>query len=259
MKFLFRIALGFGLFIGSVVMAEAQPVVSTTKSTYTPYEHVIVTYSGVPTTGTEIVSVSKADDPDTIHPNMNFTNHRPSGKMDFDRFEPGTYEARIYFSSDNVVQARHRFTVASPAGVPRIGPQGDASGSMTVAPVHAAAGNATAAAGRTTAAIPGASEGPPAGYYECYFTGLYGIQNSSMTSMNVLGDGRYEALGDIGSFGYDEGSNTLSMQGGGLAGLVAHLEQSDGKPAIVFIRKENEKGGTPAIDISDTWCYFEPR
>jgi hypothetical protein len=105
----------------------------------------------------------------------------------------------------------------------------------------------------------GLSDGPPAGYYECYFYGFSGIQNSSMTSMNVIGDGRYEALGDAGSFTYDDGSNTLNLNDGALAGLVAHIEQSDGKPAIVFIRKENERGGTPAIDISDTWCYFEPR
>jgi hypothetical protein len=118
-------------------------------------------------------------------------------------------------------------------------------------------GNRTVSVTKVAAA--GVSNGPPAGYYECYFYGFSGIQGSSMTSMNVLGEGRYEALGDAGNFTYDAGSNTLNLAGGGLAGLVAHIEQSDGKPAIVFIRKENERGGTPAIDISDTWCYFEPR
>lgn len=247
-----EIACVFSLCAMPAAPVFAEPVVSTTKAAFTPYEHVIVTYSGLPTTGTEVVAVTSADDPDTIHPNMNFTNGRPYGKMDFDRFEPGTYEVRVYFSSDNVVQARHRFTVASPAGVPPLGSE-DGASNATAAPGQAAA---AADAALTTAGLSG---GPPAGYYECYFYGFAGIQNSSMTSMNVLGDGRYEALVDAGGFAYDAGSNTLNLTGGGLAGLVAHIEQSDGKPAIVFIRKENEKGGTPAIDISDTWCYFEPR
>jgi hypothetical protein len=105
----------------------------------------------------------------------------------------------------------------------------------------------------------GGSGGPPAGYYECYFYGLYGLQNSSMTSMSVRDATHYEALGDTGGFTYDAGSNTLNLTGGGLDGLVAHIEQSDGKPAIVFLRKENETGGMLALDIEDTWCYFEPR
>lgn len=108
-------------------------------------------------------------------------------------------------------------------------------------------------------AASGGAGGPPAGYYECYIYGPYGIQNSSMTSMNVRDATHYEALGDAGGFTYDPGSNTLNLTGGGLDGLVAHIEQSDGKPAIVFIRKENETGGMPALDVEDTWCYFESR
>jgi hypothetical protein len=102
------------------------------------------------------------------------------------------------------------------------------------------------ASGGMPEAAPAASEGPPAGYYECYFYGFSGIQGSSLTSMNILGEGRYEALGEAGGFTYDAGSNTLNLTDGGLAGLVAHMEQSDGKPAIVFIREENESGEGPA-------------
>jgi hypothetical protein len=114
--------------------------------------------------------------------------------------------------------------------------------------------------GQPAFAVSGPAAGPPAGYYECYFYGPYGIQNSSMISMNVRDATRYEALGDVGRFTYDAGSNTLNLVDGGLAGLVAHIEQSDGKPAIVFIRKENQtEDGMPVIDVEDTWCYFEPR
>ena len=100
---------------------------------------------------------------------------------------------------------------------------------------------------------------PPVGYYECYFYGTYGLQGSSITSIDILDDGRYRALGEVGSYSWDAGTNTLDLTGAALAGRVAHMKQSDGKPAIVFVRKENEVGGKPTIDISDTWCYFEPR
>ena len=56
-----------------------------------------------------------------------------------------------------------------------------------------------------------------------------------------------------------EAERTLRMETGPLAGRVAQVRESSGKPAIVFIRKENEVDGRPTIDISDTWCYFEPR
>ncbi|MCC7266131.1 MAG: hypothetical protein IT546_02190 [Caulobacteraceae bacterium] len=124
---------------------------------------------------------------------------------------------------------------------------------MTLVPrVLLAAGLVAGLAGPAAAA-------PPAGHYECYFYGAYGLQNSSMTEISLLGGGRYEALGDRGRFQYDAGRGLLRMIGGGLAGRVAHAEESDGKPAIVFIRDENEVGGEPTIDISDTWCYFKPR
>ncbi|HEX2210549.1 MAG TPA: hypothetical protein VHG93_22910, partial [Longimicrobium sp.] len=97
----------------------------------------------------------------------------------------------------------------------------------------------------------------PAGYYECYFHGDYGLQNSSMTSMRIHGPAEYEAMEERGR--YTESDGTLRMETGPLAGRVAHLRESSGKPAIVFVRRENEVDGRPTIDISDTWCYFEPR
>jgi hypothetical protein len=49
------------------------------------------------------------------------------------------------------------------------------------------------------------------------------------------------------------------MQTGPLAGRLAELGESDGKPALIFKRKPNEVEGRPTIDISDTWCYHRPR
>lgn len=111
-----------------------------------------------------------------------------------------------------------------------------------------------AAANHAGASAQGAA---PAGYYECYFHGDYGLQNSSMTSLRIHGPAEYEAMEERGR--YTESDRTLRMDTGPLAGRVAQLRESSGKPAIVFIRKENEVNGRPTIDISDTWCYFEPR
>ncbi|MGQ7791333.1 hypothetical protein ACUN0C_02875 [Faunimonas sp. B44] len=103
------------------------------------------------------------------------------------------------------------------------------------------------------------ADAPPAGYYECYFYGSYGLENSSIIEMHVLEGSRYRALDEVGAFQVDPGSGVLRLTSGALTGRIAHLKASDGKAAIVFLRKENEVGGRPTIDISDTWCYFEPR
>lgn len=122
-------------------------------------------------------------------------------------------------------------------------------------------GQPAAAQGAPTSAAAPAPEptrsAAPAGYYECYFHGDYGLQNSSMTSMRIHGPAEYEAMEERGR--YAESGGTVRMRTGPLAGRVAHLRESSGKPAIVFIRSENEVDGRPTIDISDTWCYFEPR
>lgn len=102
-----------------------------------------------------------------------------------------------------------------------------------------------------------AASAAPAGYYECYFYGDYGLQNGSMTSLRIHGPAEYEAMEERGR--YAEADGTLRMESGPLAGRVAHLRESDGRPALVFVRKENEVDGRPTLDISDTWCYFEPR
>lgn len=103
------------------------------------------------------------------------------------------------------------------------------------------------------------ADAPPAGYYECYYYGSYGLENSSLIELHVVEGSRYRALDEVGTFQFDPGSGVLRLTSGALAGRLAHLKASDGRPAIVFLRKENEVGSRPTIDISDTWCYFEPR
>lgn len=134
----------------------------------------------------------------------------------------------------------------------------ESSSAPPESPVPAPApGAAQNGAAPVTQAPAPARSAAPAGYYECYFHGDYGLQNSSMTSMRIHGPAEYEAMEERGR--YTESGGTLRMETGPLAGRVAQLRESSGKPAIVFIRKENEVDGRPTIDISDTWCYFEPR
>ena len=99
---------------------------------------------------------------------------------------------------------------------------------------------------------------PPAGYYECHFYGTYGLQVSSMVSMRIHSATDYEAMESRGAYRFDPADRALRMESGPLEGRVARMKESDGKPAIVFVRTENEVDGKPTIDISDTWCYFKP-
>ncbi len=121
-------------------------------------------------------------------------------------------------------------------------------------------GSAPAASAAPSAPVnaPPAEGAPPAGYYECYFHGHYGLQNSSMTSMRIHSATTYEAMEEQGSYRFDPVDRKLRMETGPLSGRVANLQESSGKPAIVFIRKDNEVDGKPTLDISDTWCYHEP-
>jgi hypothetical protein len=125
-------------------------------------------------------------------------------------------------------------------------------------PQPAAATSPVARQAPEPAEAPPAEGAPPAGYYECYFHGDYGLQNSSMVSMRIHSATTYEAMEERGRYRFDAADRKLHMETGPLAGRVAGLRESSGKPAIVFVRKDNEVDGKPTLDISDTWCYYEP-
>jgi hypothetical protein len=136
----------------------------------------------------------------------------------------------------------------------RTGASGDAASSSEAPAVLASSGapaaTAAAAGGET-------GGGAPEGDHECYFHGAYGLQNSSMVSLRIHGPAEYEAMDERGR--YTAGGEALRMETGPLAGRVARLRESSGKPAIVFLRRESEVDGKPTLDVSDSWCYFEPR
>lgn len=139
----------------------------------------------------------------------------------------------------------------------------DASGAGAAVPREDAAASVPEAAAAAPEApapaeAPPAGGAPPAGYYECYFHGDYGLQNSSMVSLRIHSATTYEAMEERGRYAFDAAARTLRMATGPLAGRVAGVRESDGRPAIVFVRKDNEVDGRPTIDISDTWCYFQP-
>lgn len=138
------------------------------------------------------------------------------------------------------------------------GPEAEADAAEG-SPVGSAAAPAAAPAAVAEPAADAPSEGaPPAGYYECYFYGDYGLQGSSMTSVRIHSATEYEAMEERGRYAFDAAEGTLRMGTGPLAGRVARVRESGGKPAIVFLRKDNEVDGEPTIDVYDTWCYFQP-
>lgn len=97
---------------------------------------------------------------------------------------------------------------------------------------------------------------PPAGRYLCYFyaSDNYPLMSSSLTLIDILPKRRMSIAGEVVSFSFD--GSALRLLDGSFAGVPAHLKTSDGKPAIVFRRKEVE-AVREKIDVSDTWCYFD--
>lgn len=97
---------------------------------------------------------------------------------------------------------------------------------------------------------------PPVGNYPCYYYGYnYSLTSSSLTEISILPKQRMKIVGETVPFRLS--GSILILSGGEFDGLTAHYKiDSDGKSAVVFIRKENEAKGYK-IDVSDTWCYLE--
>lgn len=97
---------------------------------------------------------------------------------------------------------------------------------------------------------------PPVGKYPCYYFGYnYALTSSSLTEISILPKQRMKIVGETVPFRLS--GSTLTLEDGAFAGATAHYKlDSDGKPAIIFVRKENEAKGHK-IDVSDTWCYLE--
>ena len=71
----------------------------------------------------------------------------------------------------------------------------------------------SASAPSADAPIATASRGvAPSAYYECYFHGDYGLQNSSIISLRIHGPAEYEAMEERGR--YSETDGTLRMETG---------------------------------------------
>ena len=97
---------------------------------------------------------------------------------------------------------------------------------------------------------------PPVGNYPCYYYGYnYALTSSSLTEIGILSSQRMKIVGETVKFDFDGGLLTL-LEGEFKGATARYKLDSDGKPAIVFNRKENEAKGHK-IDVSDTWCYLE--
>jgi tetratricopeptide (TPR) repeat protein len=111
--------------------------------------------------------------------------------------------------------------------------------------------NSTSNSGNT-----GSSSSPPTGSYPCYYFGYnYALTSSSLTEISILNNQKMKIVGETVGFSFE--NSILTLLEGEFRGATARYKlDSDGKPAIVFNRKENEAKGHK-IDVSDTWCYLE--
>lgn len=98
--------------------------------------------------------------------------------------------------------------------------------------------------------------GPPTGNYLCYYYGYnYALTSSSLSDIDILSGLRMNIVGETVKF-RQEGSILTLLEGKFKGATGQFRKDSDGKPAIVFRRKENEAKGHK-IDVSDTWCYLD--
>jgi hypothetical protein len=98
--------------------------------------------------------------------------------------------------------------------------------------------------------------GPPTGNYLCYYYGYnYALTSSSLSDIDILSGLRMNIVGETVRF-RQEGSILTLLEGKFKGATGLYKKDSEGKPAIVFRRKENETKGHK-IDVSDTWCYLD--
>ncbi len=87
--------------------------VKTDKSTYKPYEPIMITFSGLPGNGKDWISYAKVGTSDEIYYRWAYTDAKQSGTLKFDGAEEGKYEVRVFFNNEAKTQIRYPFTVCT--------------------------------------------------------------------------------------------------------------------------------------------------
>jgi len=84
------------------------------KSLFTRFEQVTVTYSGLPGNQNDWITLTRASEPDTTYGDWFYTYGQRSGTYSFKITEPGDYEVRVYYDWPNggyIVQKRIKVKV----------------------------------------------------------------------------------------------------------------------------------------------------
>lgn len=243
------------LLIGGVLaVPAAAQTVEPTKPAFTTYEEIGIRFSGIPnlTHVSPWVGIAPAGWPDDRVQDSWFTSNFPGGSMTFQPLSPGTYEVRLYFSSDNIVQDRATFTVSAPqpqqqTGAPANGT--NAAQNPPPAPPQAAPAPFPPPIARN---VPAAAD--LAGSYDCY---IYMGSQITYTQMGftLAADGRYE-------WGYEQ--NGQYRGDGGRYSVQGDSVVFTGAMAESVGNVKPKAGGKPSIELvpnGETWktMYCSPR
>lgn len=236
---------------GALAVPAAAQTVEPTKPSYSTYEQIQIRFSGVPEfeNVSPWVGIAPVGWPDDRVKDSWFTSNFPGGVMTFQSLPPGTYEARLYFSSDNIVQNRATFTVSAPQPQPAPGPAAPAPRPAVPAPRPTAPAPFPPPIAMNQ---PAASE--LAGSYDCY---VYLGNQITYTQMGftLAPDGSYE-------WGYEQGGRyrgeggRYTVQGDTVAFTGAMAESAGNvKP------KPDGKASIELVPNGDTWqtMYCSPR
>lgn len=89
-------------------------VIKPSKTIFTRFEQVTISYSGLPGNQNDWITLTKASEPDTTYGDWFYTSGQRSGTYSFKVAEPGDYEVRIYYDWPNggyIVQKRIKIKV----------------------------------------------------------------------------------------------------------------------------------------------------
>ena len=86
---------------------------NTEKSSYKPWEKIVVVFSGFPGNGRDWIGLAKPGTADDQYVGWSYTNAQQSGRLDFNGLAEGSYEVRTYFNNESIVRSRYPFTVGN--------------------------------------------------------------------------------------------------------------------------------------------------
>ncbi len=93
---------------------NSNTVIKPSKTIFTRFEQVTISYSGLPGNQNDWITLTKASEPDTTYGDWFYTSGQRSGTYSFKVTEPGDYELRVYYNWPDggyIVQKRVKIKV----------------------------------------------------------------------------------------------------------------------------------------------------